>query len=99
MGRDYALSELRIVFEAEEDTEEKARLALLSEILTSVPLTARAHRELNTLRRSNITGQALVVQLLRFVRDYDLEETHRAISDRAEEAVLIPRIVCSEALL
>ncbi len=99
LGRDYALSELRIVFEAEEDTEEKARLALLSEIFTSVPLTARAHRELNTLRRSNITGQALVAQLLRLVRDYDLEEAYRVASDRAEEAVLIPRIVCSEALL
>lgn len=27
------------------------------------------------------------------------EEAHRAIEDRAEEAPLIPRIVCSEALL
>ena len=64
-----------------------------------VPLTARAHRELNTLRRSNITGQALVVQLLRIVRDYNLEEAHRAMEDRAKEAPLIPRIICSEALL
>jgi hypothetical protein len=99
LGRDYALSELRLVFEAEEDPEEKARLALLSEIFTSVPLTARAHRELNTLRRGHITGQALVAQLLRIVRDYNLEEAHRAIEDRAEEAPFIPRIVCSEALL
>jgi len=97
LGRDYALAELRLVFEAEEDPEEKARLALLSEIFASVPLTARAHRELNTLRRSKITGQALVAQLLRIVRDYNLEEAHRAIADRAEEVVLIPRIVCSEA--
>ena len=99
LGRDYALSELRLVFEAEEDPEEKARLALLSEIFATVPLTARAHRELNNLRRSNIIGQALVAQLLRIVRDYNLEEAHRAIEDRAEEAPLIPRIVCSEALL
>lgn len=99
LGRDYALSELRLVFEAAEDPEEKARLALLSEIFTRVPLTARAHRELNTLRRSSITGQALIAQLLRIVRDYNLEEAHRAIEDRAEEAPLIPRIVCSEALL
>ena len=99
LGRDYALAELRLVFEAEEDPEEKARQAFLSEIFASVPLTARAHRELNTLRRSKITGQALVAQLLRIVRDYNLEEAHRAIADRAEEAVLIPRIVCSEALL
>jgi hypothetical protein len=104
LGRDYALSELRLIFEAKEDAfedegEEKARLALLSEIFTTVPLTARAHRELNTLRRSHITGQALVAQLLRIVRDYNLEEAHRATEDRAEEAPLIPRIVCSEALL
>jgi len=71
----------------------------LSEILTTVPLTARAHRELNNLRRSKITGQALVGQLLRIARDYSLEEAHRAITDRAEEAPLIPRIICSEALL
>ncbi|NIN64753.1 MAG: hypothetical protein GTO63_08640 [Anaerolineae bacterium] len=99
LGRDYALSELRLVFEAEEDPEEKARLALLSEIFTTVPLTARAHCELNILRRSNITGQAPVAQLLRIVHDYNPEEVHRAIADRAEEAPLIPHIVCSEALL
>ena len=99
LGRDYALAELRLVFEAEEGPEEKTCLALLSEIFTSVPLTARAHRELNHLRRSKLTGQTLVAQLLRIVRDYDLEEAYRAFSDRAEEAVLIPRIVCSEALL
>ncbi len=44
-------------------------------------------------------AQALVTQLLRIVRDYNLEEAHRAMEDRAEEAPLIPRIVCSEALL
>jgi len=99
LGRDYALAELRLIFDAEEDPEEKARLSLLSEILTTVPLTARAHRELNNLRRSRIIGQALIEQLLRIVRDYNLEEAHRAIEDRAEEAPLIPRIICSEALL
>ena len=50
-------------------------------------------------RRPQRTPSALVVQLLRLVRDYDLEEAYRVASDRAEEAVLIPRIVCSEALL
>ena len=99
LGRDYVLAELRLVFGTEEEAEEKARLALLSEILTTVPLTARAHRELNTLRRSNVTGQPLVAQLLRIVRDYNLEEAHRAAPDRDEETVLIPRIVCSETLL
>ena len=99
LGRDYALAELRLIFDAEEDPEEKARLTLLSEILTTVPLTARAHRELNNLRRSRITGLALIEQLLRIVRDYNLEEAHHIIADRAEEAPLIPRIVCSEALL
>jgi hypothetical protein len=99
LGRDYALAELRLVFDAEEDPEEKARLALLSEILTAVPLTARAHRELNTLRRSNVTGHALVAQLLRIVRDYNLEQAHRAITDQAEVDLLIPRVICSEALL
>lgn len=99
LGRDYALAELRLVFEATEDADEKARLALLSEILTAVPLTARAHRELNTLRQSRITGRTLVAQLLRIVRDYNLEEAYRALADQAPAAPLIPRIVCSEALL
>ena len=40
-----------------------------------------------------------VVPLLRSVRDDNLEEAHRAIEDRAVEAPLIPRLVCSEALL
>jgi len=99
LGRDYTLAELRLVFEAAEDPDEKARLVLLSEIFTTVPLTARAHRELNTLRRSRVTGQALIEQLLRIVRDYNLEDAYRTLSDRDEETVLIPRIVCSEALL
>jgi hypothetical protein len=51
------------------------------------------------LRRGHVTGQALVAQLLRIVRDYNLEEAHRAMEDRAEEAPLIPRIICSEALI
>jgi hypothetical protein len=41
----------------------------------------------------------LIAQLPCIVRDYSLEEAHRAIEDRAEEAPLIPRIICSEALL
>jgi len=99
LGRDYALSELRLVFDDEEEPEGKARLALLSEIFANVPLTARAHRELNTLRRSRIAGQALVAQLLRIVRDYNLEEAYRALTDQTEVNPLIPRIICSEALL
>ncbi len=99
LGRDYALDELRLVFDREDDPAEKARLALLSEILSTTPLTARAHRELNSLRRSRITGQALVVQLLRIVRDFNLEEAHRTIVDRTDEIPLIPRIVCSEVLV
>jgi superfamily II DNA or RNA helicase len=99
LGRDYALGELRILFEAEEDEDEKARLVLLSEIFATVPLTGRAHRELNSLRRSGLRGQALVEQLLRIVRDYNLEESYRAAADQDEEAMLIPRIVCSETLL
>jgi len=99
LGRDYVLAELRLVFQTEQDPDEKVRLALLSEIFTTAPLTARAHRELNTLRRGKVTGQALVAQLLRIVRDYNLEEAHRAAADRDDRAVLIPRIVCSEALL
>ena len=54
---------------------------------------------LNLLRRSKIAGQALVAQLSRIVRDFNLEEAYGAIADRAEEAPLIPRIVCSEALV
>ena len=99
LGRDYALDELRLVFDREDDPAEKARLALLSEILTTTPLTARAHREINSLRRSRIAGQALVVQLLRIIRDFNLEEAHRTIVDRADETPLIPRIVCSEVLV
>jgi hypothetical protein len=55
--------------------------------------------ELNALRHANVTGQALVAQLLRVVRDYDLEAAYRAVADRAEEAPLIPRIICSEVLV
>jgi hypothetical protein len=99
LGRDYALTELRLVFGQAGDADEKARLALLSEILSAVPLTARAHRELNSLRRSRITGLALIAQPLRVVRDYNLEEAYRALADQAEETPLIPRIVCSEALM
>jgi hypothetical protein len=41
----------------------------------------------------------LVAQLLRVVRDYNLEEAHRALADQTDESPLIPRIVCSEALI
>jgi len=47
----------------------------------------------------NVTNRQTIEQLPRIVRDYNLEEAYRAIVDRAEEAPLIPRIVCSDALL
>jgi hypothetical protein len=99
LGRDYALAELRLLFADAEDVDEKARLVLLSEILSGVPLTACAHREFNALRRSRVAGQDLIAQLLRVVRDCNLEEAHRALADQVDEAPLIPRIVCSEALI
>ena len=99
LGRDYVLSELRLIFKAEDDPAEKDRLALLAEIFTTVPLTNRAHRELNTLRRSNVSGQSLNSRLLRIVRDYDLQKAYEGMADRGEETLSIPRIVCSEALL
>jgi len=41
LGRDYVLTELRLVFQAERDADEKARLVLLSEIFTAAPLVER----------------------------------------------------------
>jgi hypothetical protein len=47
---------------------------LVPEINNPLADSIRAHRELNTLCRSKVTGQGLIERLLRIVRDDNLEE-------------------------
>ena len=45
-----------------------------------------------------VAVRVLVAQLLRIVRDFNLEDTYRTVADQAGEALLTPAIVCSEVL-
>ncbi len=96
LGRGYVLQQLRAIFGQTEDESTKQLSEYLSRLFTRAPLSRRCHNELNNLRTRTVEGDALIEQLLRIVRDYGLEDLYRNIGQQDE--VLIPRVICSEAL-
>lgn len=96
LGREYVLQQLRILLEHTGDESDRQTVILLSNLFTRVPLTRRCHSELNNLRTRGIAGDTLVDQLRRIARDFGLEDLYQTMLNR--EDILIPRVICSEAL-
>lgn len=96
LGRDYVLQQLRTLLEHTADESERQMVILLSNVFTRARLSSRCHRELNSLRTRGVTGDNLIEQLRRIVRDFGLEDLYQAAQD--QEDILIPRVICSEAL-
>jgi len=61
------------------------------------PVSQAVRRRLNFLRKNKVEGNALVRELTRIYRDYDLHRSYEV--ERHEVGVVnLPRIICSEAL-
>ena len=96
-GQKYALRELRIIFASTEDEDKKAQLNILEKAFR-LPVILPVNRELNFFRRNGITGGQLESELTRVYHHFQLG----ARLDRqaaGEREVIIPKIICSEALL
>ena len=96
-GQLYALRELRIFFEATTEEEIKGNVNILEKAFRGA-LTGAVKRELNQLRRNAVTGEGLYKNLIRIYDQHNLKDltTRRSLEF---ENKLIPRIICSEALV
>jgi len=96
-GQRYVLRELRLVFAKTEDEDLKAQLNILEKAFR-LPVTVAVNRELNLLRRNGVTGEQLVKVLTRIYHQYNLkDQIDRKKADIRE--IVVPKIICSEALL
>ncbi|MBU1693106.1 MAG: helicase [Verrucomicrobia bacterium] len=96
-GQLYVLRELRILFEATQDEDIKQNVNVLEKVFRG-PLTGAVKRELNQLRRSSVTGEGLLKNLIRIYDQHNLKDASAQRSLVMEDRA-IPRIICSEAFV
>ena len=96
-GQNYILRELRVLFGATTDDDQKGMINVLEKAFRG-PITRAVNREIILLRRNGLAGQPLLKALARIYEQHNLRDwvEHRNLhaTDRP-----IPRIVCSEALV
>jgi superfamily II DNA or RNA helicase len=95
-GQTYILREMRVLFGATEDEDQKGIVNVLEKAFRG-PVTRAVSRELNLLRRNGVSGKALLKSLTKLYDQHNLREWVDRRSLHANERP-IPKIVCSEAL-
>ena len=96
LGREYALQQLRVIYEQGAIASDQQLAAHLSTLFAYTQFSRRCHNELNALRVKAAQGDELLEQLRRIALDYGLEALHNDADER--DVVLITRVICSEAL-
>jgi SNF2 family DNA or RNA helicase len=91
----YVLRELRVLYNALNDEDEKQDLLTLEEAYRQ-SVSVSVHKEINRLRRSGIAGSALHEELRRIYFQYNLRDA--AQREQSGEENNYPRIVCSSGL-
>ena len=91
------MRELRILFGATTDEDEKAQINILEKAFRG-PITMAINRELNLLRRNGVTSQELLKTLVRLYHQHNMRDwvDRRSLQLGDQQ---IPKIVCSEALV
>lgn len=97
VGQRYVLDELRVLLAATQDEDEKAVIHQLEGVFRG-SLTLAVHRELSQLRRSGLTGRALLTQLRQIYIQHNLRDTRDSRAGRTNDNPLV-QVICSEALL
>ncbi len=90
------MRELRILFGATTDEDEKAQINILEKAFRG-PITMAINRELNLLRRNGVASQELLKTLVRLYHQHNMRDWVDRRSLQLEDQP-IPKIVCSEAL-
>ena len=96
-GQRYVLREIRVLFGATDDEDEKARINLLERAFRG-PVTRAVSRESNRLRRNGVTGQDLLKTLGELYLQHNMREWLDRRSLQIEDKP-VPKVVCSEALI
>jgi hypothetical protein len=96
-GQNYLLRELRVLFAATTDDDQKGMINVLERAFRG-PITRAVNREVVLLRRNGISGEPLLKALANLYHQHNLSEW---VDRRSLHAAgrLVPRIVCSEALV
>ncbi len=96
-GQLYVLREMRILFEATQEEDIKQNINVLEKVFRGA-LTGAVKRELNQLRRSSVTGESLLKNLIRIYDQHNLKDVAARRNLEMEERA-VPRIICSEAFV
>jgi superfamily II DNA/RNA helicase len=96
-GQNYVLRELRVLFAATTDEDQKAMINVLEKSFRG-PITRAVNREVVLLRRNGVSGEPLLKALARIYDQHNLRDwvDRRNLHAAARP---IPKIVCSEALV
>lgn len=92
----YVIEELRALHRQTEDENKKEQIAILEEAFRQ-PLTVALNRTLNRLKRNKVAGDPLLQRLIELYHQHSLKEQLSKPGKKIER--LIPRIICSEALI
>ncbi|MBI4025978.1 MAG: hypothetical protein HY360_13415 [Verrucomicrobia bacterium] len=96
-GQTYVLREMRVLFGATEEDDQKAMINVVEKAFRG-PVSRAVNRELNLLRRNGVSGQPLLKNLARIYDQHNLREWIDRRTLRPEEHP-VPKVVCSEALM
>jgi len=96
-GQRYVLRELRVLFGAIRDEDEKTNINILEKAFRA-PVSVAVNRELNRIRRNGMTGDALLKELISIYHHHRMRDLLDN-QDRAPKTRSIPKIICSEALV
>ena len=96
-GQNYILRELRVLFGASTDDDQKAMINVLEKSFRG-PITRAVNREVVLLRRNGVSGEPLLKALARIYDQHNLRDwvDRRGLHATARP---VPKIVCSEALV
>jgi len=96
-GQRYVLRELRIEFGRANDDNLRGQITVLEQAFRQ-PVNDAVKGELNLLRRNSVSGSALLDHLRRVYHQHGLKDWLDSRRERRDDAV-VPRIICSEALV
>lgn len=96
-GQNYVLRELRVLFAASIDEDQKAMINVLEKSFRG-PITRAVNREVVLLRRNGVSGEPLLKALARIYDQHNLRDwvDRRSLHAAARP---VPKIICSEALV
>jgi len=96
-GQNYILRELRVLFGASTDDDQKAMINLLEKSFRG-SITRAVNREVVLLRRNGVSGEPLLKALARI---YDQHNLRDWVGQRSLHVTTrpVPKVICSEALL